>query len=88
LLLAIWLICLCDLPAYKHGAEGEKMTGTGRAWTSEEDNQLRTLAAANRNVGAIAPELKRTEAALSGRAYKLGLRFGKPKTRGLGAREN
>lgn len=63
------------------------MTGTGRSWTSEEEDQLRTLAAANRNIGAIARVLKRTEAAVSGRAYKLGIRFGKPTTRGLGARK-
>ena len=63
------------------------MTSTGRPWTPVEDDQLRTLAAANRNIGAIARELDRTEAAVTGRAYKLGVRFGKPKTRGLGARK-
>jgi hypothetical protein len=63
------------------------MTGTAQRWTPEEDNQLRTLAAANRNIGAAARELNRTEAAVIARAYKLGVRFRKPNTRGLGARK-
>ena len=59
----------------------------GRSWAPEEDDQLRTLAAANRDLGAVARELNRTEAAVIGRAYKLSVQFGKPKTRGLGARK-
>jgi hypothetical protein len=63
------------------------MTATGRPWTSEEDDQIRSLIAANRNIGVIARELKRTEAAVTGRVYQLGIRLSKPTTRGLGARK-
>ena len=54
-----------------------------RPWTSEDDDLLRALAEANRTIAFVAKELKRTESAVAGRAYKLRLRFGKPRTRGL-----
>ena len=73
-------------PACRAGPESKKMTA-GRSWAPEEDDQLRTLAAANRDLGAVARELNRTEAAVIGRAYKLSVQFGKPKTRGLGAQK-
>ena len=62
------------------------MTG-GRSWTTEEDDALRALVAANRNIGSVARELNRTEAAVLGRVYNLGIRLGKRTTRGLGARK-
>jgi hypothetical protein len=61
------------------------MTG-GRSWTTEEDDALSALVAANRNIGSIARELNRTEAAVLGRVYNFGIRLGKRTTRGLGAR--
>ena len=57
-----------------------------RPWTLEDEDRLRTLVEAKRNLAFVAKELKRTESAVAGRAYKLGLRFGKPKTRGLNLR--
>jgi len=57
-----------------------------RPWTAEEDAKLRALAIAGRNAAYAAKQLNRTEAALSNRASKLGIRFGKAKSRGLGAR--
>lgn len=72
---------------YQSEHRGERMTGGGRSWSSEEDDKLRSLIAANRNIGVMARELKRTEAAVTGRVYKLGIRLGKARTRGLGARK-
>ena len=43
------------------------------------------MAEAKRTLTFAAKELMRTESAVAGRAYKLGIKFGKPKTRGLGA---
>ena len=57
-----------------------------RPWTPEAEDLLRRLAAADRRIPVIAKELKRTESAVAGRAYKLGIRFGKPRTRGLSPR--
>jgi hypothetical protein len=59
------------------------MNGNNQPWTPEDEARLRTLIEANRNLAVVAKELKRTEAAVAGRAYKLGLRFGKSKSRGL-----
>ena len=55
-----------------------------RPWTPEDEDRLRALVEAKRTLTFVAKELKRTESAVAGRAYKLGIRFGKPKTRGLG----
>jgi hypothetical protein len=62
------------------------MSGSTRAWTADEDSQLRAWIEVNRDIGALARELHRTEAAVMARGYKLGLRFGKPKSLGLGAK--
>lgn len=64
------------------------MIVTVRYWTPQEDDQLRACVEANRNIGAIARELHRTEGSVIARGYKLGLRFGRPKTLGLGVRKN
>jgi len=56
-----------------------------RPWTPEDEDRLRALAEAKRTLTFAAKELMRTESAVAGRAYKLGIKFGKPKTRGLGA---
>jgi len=56
-------------------------------WTDEKDEKLRVLAIAGRNAAYAAEELNRTEAALTTRASKLGIRFGNAKSRGLGARK-
>lgn len=56
---------------------------SSQTWTPEEEDLLRTLVEAERSLSFIAKKLKRTEAAVAGRAYKLGVRFGKPRTQGL-----
>ena len=59
-----------------------------RPWTPEDADRLRALVEeAKRTLTFAAKELMRTESAVAGRAYKLGIKFGKPKTRGLGARQ-
>lgn len=63
------------------GVMAKKMSSSQR-WTPEEDARLQTLTEAARTVSVVAKELKRTEASVAGRAYRLGLRFGKPKSRG------
>lgn len=68
-------------------SEGEEMKiVASRVWTVEEDEKLRALTLAGRNAAYGAKNLNRTEAALVNRASKLGVRFGKAKSRGLGAR--
>jgi hypothetical protein len=62
------------------------MSGS-RVWTPEDEDRLRALAEAKRTLTFAAKELMRTESAVAGRAYKLGIKFGKPKSRGLGARK-
>ena len=63
------------------------MSGS-RPWTPEDEDRLRALVEeAKRTLTFAAKELMRTESAVAGRAYKLGIKFGKPKTRGLGARK-
>jgi hypothetical protein len=52
----------------------------------EDEDRLRTLVEAERALTVVAKELKRTEAAVAGRAYKVGIKFGKPKSRGLKSR--
>ena len=59
-----------------------------RPWTAEEDEELRALATAGRNAAYAAKQLNRTGAAVTNRASKLGIRFGKAKSRGLGARSS
>jgi len=63
------------------------MVPPSRSWTAEEDEKLRTPAIAGRNAAYAAKQLDRTEAALAKDAYKLGIRFGKASSRGLGARK-
>jgi len=58
-----------------------------RPWTPEDEDRLRALAEAKRTLTFAAKELMRTESAVAGRAYKLGIKFGKPKTRSLRARK-
>jgi len=75
-------------PAGRAGIESEKMSGASRHWTpEEEEDRLRNFVEANRSLSFVAKELKRTESAVAGRAYNLGLRFGRPKTRGLNSTE-
>ena len=62
------------------------MSGS-RPWTPEDEDRLRALVEAKRTLTFAAKELMRTESAVAGRAYKLGIKFAKPKTRGLGARK-
>lgn len=45
----------------------------GAAWTQEQDDELRRLVAARRNVYAIAAEMRRTVDAIRGRAQLLRL---------------
>jgi hypothetical protein len=73
-------------PAGRAGATGEEMI-SARSWTAVDDEQLRALLAANRHVAVIARELKRTEASVLARGYKLGLRLGRQKSLGLAARK-
>ena len=73
-------------PASRTGAEGEEMI-SARSWTADDDEQLRALLAANRHVAVIARKLKRTEASVLARGYKLGLRLGRHKSLGLAARK-
>ena len=62
------------------------MTGTNRIWSEEDEKLLRALVVANKSIGTIASQLQRTEASVIARGYKLGLRFGRPKSQGLGVR--
>ena len=62
------------------------MSGS-RPWTPEDEDRLRALVEAKRTLTFAAKELMRTESAVAGRAYKLGIKFVKPKTRGLGTRK-
>ena len=71
-----------DLPARRARPAGKSMNSS-RPWTPEDEDRLRALAEAKRRVSFVAKELKRTEAAVAGRAYKLGIKLGKSKTRGL-----
>ena len=73
-------------PASQAGAKGEEMIGA-RSWTADDDEQLRALFAANRHVAVIARKLKRTEASVLARGYKLGLRLGRQMPLGLAARK-
>lgn len=66
--------------------EGEEMI-SARSWTADDDEQLRALLAANRHVAVIARKLKRTEASVLARGYKLGLRLCRQKSLGLAARK-
>jgi GH24 family phage-related lysozyme (muramidase) len=69
-----------DLPARRARPAGKSMS-SNQPWTPEDEDRLRALAEAKRSVSFVAKELKRTEAAVAGWAYKLGI--GKFKTRGL-----
>jgi hypothetical protein len=76
-------------PWFAAGVEVKmRMVSPSRPWTAAEDETLRALAIAGRNAAYASKQLNRTEAALTNRASKLGIRFGKAKSRGLGARKN
>ena len=65
----------------KHGP-----TGATPPWTAEDEERLRRLILAGKNVAIVSKELMRTEAAVSGGAYKLGMFFGKARSkRGRGS---
>ncbi len=49
---------------------------SGKAWTAEEDERLRELAAAGESLSAIAEKLDRTESGTKARAYVSFRRFG------------
>lgn len=55
--------------------------GATPSWTPEDEERLRTLILAGKNVAAVAKELMRTEAAVSGRAYKLRMFFGQARSK-------
>jgi hypothetical protein len=65
-----------DLPARLARPAGKSMSSS-QPWTPEDEDRLRALAEAKRRVSFVAKELKRTEAAVAGQAYKLGIKFGK-----------
>ena len=55
--------------------------GPATPWTAEDEELLRRLIIAGKNVAVVSKELMRTEAAVSGRAYKLGMFFGKARSK-------
>jgi hypothetical protein len=64
-------------PVGRGRAKGKEMSVVAsRRWTAEEDEKLRSLAMSGRTVAQIAKELKRTEAAIRGRVYKLEILVG------------
>jgi hypothetical protein len=60
----------------KHGP-----AGATPPWTAEDEEQLRRVILAGKNVAVVSKELMRTEAAVLGRAYKLGMFFGKARSK-------
>jgi hypothetical protein len=59
----------------KAPAEGEEMTAPGPAWSDEEEELLRSLAAAGESVVAIATLLKRSHHAVRKRADLLEIKL-------------
>ncbi len=57
-------------------------------WTPEEDDRLRTLLGVGRSIPFVAADLKRSEAAVKGRAYvlRISLKRVKMKPRAKGKR--
>ena len=67
-------------------AEGEEMSAPGPAWSAEEEDLLRSLAAAGESAAAIATLLKRSHHAVRKRAHLLEIKLARsppgPKTKG------
>jgi hypothetical protein len=59
----------------KSAAEGEEMTAPGLAWSAEEEELLRSLAAAGESAVAIATLLKRSHHAVRKRADLLAIKL-------------
>jgi seryl-tRNA(Sec) selenium transferase len=61
------------------------MSASGPPWTPEEDERLRSLAAAGESAAAIAKRLKRSSEAVRKRAHKLEIRLAASQ-KGIGSR--